>query len=36
MAPIDMGAAEPGLGEMPDGGDAGMDELNTLGGGPEV
>ena len=36
MSPIDMGAAEPGLGEMPDGNQAGMDELNTLGGGPEV
>ena len=37
MAPIDMGAAEPGLGgDIPGGNDAGLDELNTLGGGPEV
>ena len=37
MAPIDMGAAEPGLGgDMPGGNEAGLDELNTLGGGPEA
>ena len=37
MAPIDMGAAEPGLGgDMAGGNEAGLDELNTLGGGPEV
>jgi hypothetical protein len=36
MAPIDMGAAEPGLGgDMAGGNEAGLDELNTLGG-PEV
>ena len=32
-----MGAAEPGLGgDMAGGNEAGLDELNTLGGGPEV
>ena len=37
MSPIDMGAAEPGLGgDMPGGNEAGLDELNTLGGGPEA
>ena len=38
MAPVDMGAAEPGLDADLGGSDAqaGMDELNTLGGGPEV
>ena len=37
MSPIDMGAAEPGLGgDMAGGNEAGLDELNTLGGGPEV
>ena len=38
IAPVDMGAAEPGAAADLGGGDnqAGLDELNTLGGGPEV
>ena len=38
MAPVDMGAAEPGMDADLGGSDAqaGLDELNTLGGGPEV
>ena len=37
VAPVDMGAAEPGLGgDLPGDSEAGLDELNTLGGGPEV
>ena len=38
ISPVDMGAAEPGAAADLGGGDnqAGLDELNTLGGGPEV
>ena len=38
IAPVDMGTADPGAGADLGGGDsqAGLDELNTLGGGPEV
>ena len=38
ISPVDMGAAEPGAAADLGGGDnqAGLDELNTLGGGPEA